>query len=80
MPFKIGDVVQLKSGGPQMTIKDIGAYETGDKYVKCVWFVGTETSWENFSPEVLREYVQSSVSSHRELGFNLSRGQGPSTS
>ena len=27
MEFKIGDVVVLKSGGPRMTIQDIGDYE-----------------------------------------------------
>lgn len=84
MKFKVGDVVQLKSGGPEMTIKAIGAYDTGQEYVKCVWFIGTETTrattWESFSPEVLREYVQSSVPSPRELGFKLSHGQRPSSS
>jgi uncharacterized protein YodC (DUF2158 family) len=40
--FKEGDVVQLKSGGPKMTIKDIGDYSmgTGILSAKCVWFDG----------------------------------------
>jgi uncharacterized protein YodC (DUF2158 family) len=35
--FKIGDVVQLKSGGPQMTVKDLGN-EHQPNQVACVWF------------------------------------------
>ena len=31
--FQIGDVVEMKSGGPQMTVKKIG-----DDGVECVWF------------------------------------------
>lgn len=40
--FVEGDVVQLKSGGPQMTIKGIGEYGVvphGDNAL-CEWFVG----------------------------------------
>jgi uncharacterized protein YodC (DUF2158 family) len=40
--FKKGDLVQVKSGGPAMTVSDVGNYggfgggpEDG---VKCVWF------------------------------------------
>jgi len=32
--FKIGDVVQLKSGGPTMTVSKFG----DDNRVYCVWF------------------------------------------
>ena len=33
--FKIGDVVELKSGGPPMTVsRDMLAHEQGE----CVWF------------------------------------------
>ena len=42
--FKVGDVVQLKSGGPKMTIDTIGKFGMGstrDK-AKCVWFEGTK--------------------------------------
>ncbi|MBX6965981.1 DUF2158 domain-containing protein [Alcaligenes faecalis] len=34
--FKVGDVVQLKSGGPEMTVID-KSQEGSD--VKCMWFV-----------------------------------------
>ncbi|MHC8321146.1 YodC family protein [Pseudomonas sp. GB2N2] len=38
--FKKGDVVQLKSGGPKMTIQDLGDYgPTGpEEGAHCVWF------------------------------------------
>ena len=42
--FKEGDTVQLKSGGPVMTIKDIGNYGmmgSGHVQAKCVWFEKT---------------------------------------
>ncbi|MGF7466538.1 YodC family protein [Alcaligenes nematophilus] len=34
--FKVGDVVQLKSGSPEMTVIDMNQ-EGSD--VKCMWFV-----------------------------------------
>jgi uncharacterized protein YodC (DUF2158 family) len=40
--FKAGDVVQLKSGGPSMTIKGIDQYGMSSTHdqAKCVWFEG----------------------------------------
>lgn len=39
MTFKLGDIVQLKSGGPHMTVEQIGeAAITGESTVWCVWF------------------------------------------
>ena len=40
--FSDGDVVQLKSGGPQMTIKGIGKYGIMPKEdnALCEWFDG----------------------------------------
>lgn len=54
--FKAGDVVQLKSGGPKMTIADIGHYSiTGSTEIKarCVWFEGTKQKEHVFDLEVL---------------------------
>jgi uncharacterized protein YodC (DUF2158 family) len=41
--LKVGDVVQLKSGGPKMTIGGIGKYGMGSTTdrANCVWFEGT---------------------------------------
>ena len=36
--FQIGDVVQLKSGGPKMTVTSTDTYE----YVHTSWFTGTK--------------------------------------
>jgi uncharacterized protein YodC (DUF2158 family) len=39
MEFEIGDTVQLKSGGPLMTVDDIGkANDSGRINVACTWF------------------------------------------
>lgn len=39
MEFSPGDVVQLKSGGPRMTVEQVGeAHMTGEPTVWCVWF------------------------------------------
>ena len=37
--FQAGEVVCLKSGGPDMTIEAVQAGPTGDAVVICVWFV-----------------------------------------
>jgi len=52
--FKPGDVVRLKSGGPNMTVTS-----HGDKIkffrgqIFCQWFVGTKLEKGHFSPDVL---------------------------
>jgi uncharacterized protein YodC (DUF2158 family) len=44
--FKVGDTVQLRSGGPKMTIEQIGDFSlmgsAGHDQAKCVWFDGTK--------------------------------------
>jgi uncharacterized protein YodC (DUF2158 family) len=40
--FKAGDVVQLKSGGPLMTIKEVGEFAGYNQGVRCVWFAGSK--------------------------------------
>ncbi len=58
MELKIGDLVQLKSGGPIMTVESItGAFERamGEGQVHCVWFDSQgHVQYENFSEEVLK--------------------------
>jgi uncharacterized protein YodC (DUF2158 family) len=41
--FEVGDVVKLKSGGPDMTIGGIGKYGPGASHdsANCVWFEKT---------------------------------------
>lgn len=48
--FKKGDIVMLKSGGPQMTVDAPKGYD-GD--VKYVWFAGAKREQSLFDPETL---------------------------
>lgn len=41
MDFEVGEVVQLKSGGPKMTICEVNSVDGRDGcawFVDCVWF------------------------------------------
>ncbi len=49
MKFKIGNLVQLKSGGPDMTIADI----LDNGLLKCIWFEGNKQFSEYLKPETL---------------------------
>jgi len=50
--FKKGDVVQLKSGGPKMTIGYLLTDDTNR--VKCTWFDGKTVKEETFYTEQLK--------------------------
>lgn len=49
--FKIGDTVQLKSGGPKMTISS--ARDSQEDYL-CMWFKGASREQGYFKDEVLK--------------------------
>ena len=53
--IKKGDVVKLKSGGPLMTVENIGAYEAtgGQPGAYCVWFEQGKEYSKVFDPAVL---------------------------
>jgi uncharacterized protein YodC (DUF2158 family) len=51
--FKTGDVVQLKSGGPKMTVKQYTARDTGGSIVRCQWFEGGKHQEASFPGESL---------------------------
>jgi uncharacterized protein YodC (DUF2158 family) len=38
MDFEKGDVVSLRSGGPQMTVRKLGREAFGHQSIWCVWF------------------------------------------
>lgn len=48
--FKNGDIVQLKSGGPKMTIISIGEYTSlGGTGANCSWFIQDKAPWKKDS-------------------------------
>jgi uncharacterized protein YodC (DUF2158 family) len=47
--FKVGDVVQLKSGGPKMTVTTIRTDS-----LDCSWFEGVKQHEGNFPPDALQ--------------------------
>ena len=51
--FKTGDVVQLKSGGPKMTVKEYTALASGGSNVRCQWFDGSKSQKDWFPGESL---------------------------
>ena len=46
--YKVGDVVQLKSGGPSMTVE---GYRDYDGHVICQWFAGNKLQSGVFDPD-----------------------------
>jgi uncharacterized protein YodC (DUF2158 family) len=48
--FKVGDVVQLKSGGPRMTIANMKSNPAG---VLCAWFDEADVKTSRFPAEAL---------------------------
>ena len=49
MEFKAGDVVKLKSGGPTMTVKQVGKFGYDEhESAECQWFDGTKPMSETF--------------------------------
>ncbi|WP_175692748.1 YodC family protein [Burkholderia ambifaria] len=51
LKFKIGDIVQLKSGGPEMTVQTL-PYERNSRY-RCQWFAGKKLESGEFPEESL---------------------------
>lgn len=55
--FNPGDVVELKSGGPKMTVQGYSAVGPGvpTPEVRCKWFVNTEAKSDKFHEDSLRK-------------------------
>ena len=53
--FQSGSKVKLKSGGPEMTVQDVGDYGPINPGVFCVWFDPTNGRFLDkvFRPEML---------------------------
>jgi uncharacterized protein YodC (DUF2158 family) len=57
--IKKGDQVLLNSGGPIMTVQDIGDYAMSDGIengAKCVWFDGSKPLDKVFDVEAIKIY------------------------
>lgn len=48
--FKVGDVVQLKSGGPSMTVSE--AWENG--WLRAAWFLDGKVQISEFDSKMLQ--------------------------
>ena len=57
--FQKGDVVQCKSGGPPMTIQNLGEYSGIKNGACCVWFDGKNQKEAVFDIAVLTKVTQS---------------------
>jgi len=53
--FNPGDVVQVRSGGPVMTVESIGSMVDNDS-VNCVWFEKNKQMQGRFAAVALRKY------------------------
>ncbi len=63
--IKAGDVVQLKSGGTQMTVEDISKNGDGKDVASCCWFINGEYKNENIYTTALKKYVPKTAARFR---------------
>jgi uncharacterized protein YodC (DUF2158 family) len=55
---KVGDVVELKSGGPKMTVETIEDYGAGHEQAFCVWFEKTKRNDAIFELLTLKKVLE----------------------
>lgn len=57
-PFDIGDVVILKSGGPPMTVHNIGDYSPmgPNPGLLCIWFDNAKKLEDVFNPKAVERF------------------------
>ena len=51
--FKPGDIVQLKSGGPKMTVQDVRP-----QTIHCQWFAGSKLEDGHFNKESIIKFKE----------------------
>ncbi len=59
MPFKVGDLVQIKSGGPPMTVQEV----VGDS-VTCIWYVGDKYYRTDYDAAILKAAATDETGPH----------------
>jgi uncharacterized protein YodC (DUF2158 family) len=52
--FKPGDLVRLKSGGPVMTVDEVGEDNSKKPTVYCVWQEGSKKFTNDYPPHTLQ--------------------------
>lgn len=57
MAFKSGDAVQLKSGGPKMTVSGRTGHHKPE-YYDCKWFAGSKLNEGEFAEDELQPYQE----------------------
>ncbi len=58
--WKAGDVVQLKSGGPIMTVQSLKEIQ-GEPVVFCAWFDKNQKITGNLQPDMLERYSEPDI-------------------
>jgi uncharacterized protein YodC (DUF2158 family) len=53
--YSVGDIVQLKSGGPEMTVQKAAESPLGD--YKCQWFAGKKLEFGFFPHDSLKRVL-----------------------
>jgi uncharacterized protein YodC (DUF2158 family) len=51
--FAVGDIVKLKSGGPEMTVQTLP--DSSGKYYTCQWFAGKKLESGRFPADSLEQ-------------------------
>ena len=49
--YVVGDIVKIKSGGPEMTVRTVPT--EGTKFYRCQWFAGKKLEQGDFPGESL---------------------------
>lgn len=68
MKIKTGDVVTLKSGGPMMTVGQVGPadgedddFACAEDECACAWFDGHKVRWNDFKVDMLKKVEASEL-------------------
>ncbi len=65
--IKAGDIVELVSGGPPMTVAEVNVNLVGDCEIVCHWFFG-KMEKGSFTPELLKPGTAKTLDELRAFG------------
>jgi len=72
MPFKVGEVVRLKTGGPEMTVE---AFDAKTPDVVCTWLADKVLQHSRFKSLTLRKVDAAPSGTKRSSLFEGSEGR-----